>query len=92
LSSSYEKKYALPFFSHGVILFSLQNLRLKALLQLEKLGRQADHICGNMPSMDLAGVIWITFFGIVIGGGALTGGIFIYRIIYHLIKSASSDD
>ena len=31
--------------------------------------------------MDVAGVIWMTVFGIVIGAAVLTGGIFIYRLI-----------
>ena len=42
--------------------------------------------------MDVAGTIWITVFGIVIGAGAIAGGIFIYRILYHLIKGAPTDD
>ena len=36
---------------------------------------------GNMPPMDVAGVIWMTVFGIVIGAAVLAGGIFIYRFI-----------
>ena len=31
--------------------------------------------------MDVAGVIWMTVFGIVIGAAVLAGGIFIYRFI-----------
>ena len=34
-----------------------------------------------MPPMDVAGVIWMTVFGIVIGAAVLVGGIFIYRFI-----------
>jgi len=49
-------------------------------------------LSGNMPPMDVAGVIWITVFGIVIGAAALAGGIFICRFIYALIKGAPTDD
>ena len=38
-------------------------------------------LSGNMPTMDVAGVIWMTVFGIVIGAAVLAGGIFIYRFI-----------
>ena len=31
--------------------------------------------------MDIAGVIWLTVFGIVISAAVLAGGIFIYRFI-----------
>ena len=34
-----------------------------------------------MPPMDVAGVIWMTVFGIVIGAGVLASGIFINRFI-----------
>ena len=36
---------------------------------------------GNIPPMDVAGVIWITVFGIVIGAAVLASGIFVYRFI-----------
>ena len=36
---------------------------------------------GNMPPMDVAGVIWMTVFGIVIGAAVLASGIFIYQFI-----------
>jgi len=49
-------------------------------------------LSGNMPPMDVAGVIWITVFGIVIGAAALAGGIFICRLIYALIKGTPTDD
>ena len=45
-----------------------------------------------MPLMDVAGVIWMTVFGIVIGAAVLAGGIFICRFIYALIKDAPTDD
>ena len=45
-----------------------------------------------MPPMDVAGVIWMTVFGIVIGAAALAGGIFICRFIYALIKGTPTDD
>ena len=31
--------------------------------------------------MDIAGVIWLTVFGLVIGAAVLAGGIFICRVI-----------
>jgi hypothetical protein len=49
-------------------------------------------LSGNMPPMDVAGVIWITVFGIVIGAAALAGGIFICRLIYALMKGTPTDD
>jgi|GEM_PF-5133071 hypothetical protein len=45
-----------------------------------------------MPPMDVAGVIWITVFGIVIGAAVLAGGIVICRFIYALIKGPPTDD
>ena len=42
--------------------------------------------------MDIAGTIWIMVFGIVIGAAAVAGGIFVYRILYHLIKGDPADD
>ena len=54
--------------------------------------RRLAALSGNMPPMDVAGVIWITVFGIVIGAAALAGGIFICRFIYALIKGAPTDD
>ena len=38
-------------------------------------------LSGNIPPMDVAGVIWMTVFGVVIGAAVLAGGIFIYRFI-----------
>ena len=38
-------------------------------------------LSGNMPPMDVAGVIWMTVFGIVIGAAVLASGIFIYRLL-----------
>ena len=43
--------------------------------------RRLATLSGNMPPMDVAGVIWMTVFGIVIGAAVLAGGIFIYRFI-----------
>ena len=43
--------------------------------------RRLATLSGNMPPMDVAGVIWMTVFGIVIGAAVLAGGIFIYRLI-----------
>ena len=34
-----------------------------------------------MPPMDVAGIIWLTVFGIVIGAAVLAGGIFVCRFI-----------
>ena len=46
-----------------------------------KIRRRLATLSGNMPPMDVAGVIWMTVFGIVIGAAVLAGGIFIYRFI-----------
>ena len=54
--------------------------------------RRLATLSGNMPPMDVAGVIWMTVFGIVIGAAVLAGGIFIYRFIYALIKGTPTDD
>ena len=43
--------------------------------------RRLSTLSGNMPPMDVAGVIWMTVFGIVIGAAVLAGGIFFYRFI-----------
>ena len=42
--------------------------------------------------MDVAGVIWLTVFGIVIGAAVLAVGIFICRFVYALIKDTPTDD
>jgi len=42
--------------------------------------------------MDVAGVIWISVFGIILGGAALAGGIFICRFIYRLLKGVHPED
>ena len=42
--------------------------------------------------MDVAGVIWLTVFGLVIGAAVIAGGIFIYRFIYAMIKDPPADD
>ena len=43
--------------------------------------RRLATLSGNIPPMDVAGVIWMTVFGIVIGAAVLAGGIVIYRFI-----------
>ena len=47
---------------------------------------------GNIAPMDLAGVIWMSVFGILFGAAALAGGIFIYRFISAMIKDPPADD
>ncbi len=42
--------------------------------------------------MDVAGIIWITVFGVIISGAVIAAGIFVCRLIYNLIKSESTDD
>ena len=47
---------------------------------------------GNIAPMDLAGVIWMSVFGILFCAAALAGGIFIYRFISAMIKDPPADD
>ena len=47
---------------------------------------------GYIAPMDLAGVIWMSVFGILFCAAALAGGIFIYRFISAMIKDPRTDD